>query len=110
MKTLGDWKRNISDGLSKKKQIGRILKILCRNLRPFGLGGKIGLDRSTNIMLNQLLLFWRASFLAISALTSKEEMSQSLCSTSTEPVNQLNTACPQDEMSSSFSAPLAQLD
>ncbi|KAJ9688748.1 hypothetical protein PVL29_014415 [Vitis rotundifolia] len=91
VKILGDWKKSISDGLSKKKQMGRILKILCRNLRPFGLGGEIG-----------------ASLLGNVALTSKEEMSQSLCSTVS--VYQLSTACPQDEMSSSFSAPLAQLD
>ena len=109
MKILRDWKKSISDGLSKKKQMGRILKILCRNLRSFGLGGEIGLDRATNVMLNQLLLFRRASLLGNIALTSKEEMSQSLCSTVS--VDQLSTTCPQDETSSSFSAPLlAHLD
>ncbi|KAJ9703068.1 hypothetical protein PVL29_004721 [Vitis rotundifolia] len=108
MKILGDWKKSIYDGLSKKKQMGRILKILCINLRSFGLGGEIGLDRTTNVMLNQLLLFRRAALLGNVPLTSKEEMLQSLCSTVS--VDQLSTACPQDEMSSSFSAPLAQLD
>ena len=109
MKILGDWNKSISYGLSKKKQMGRILKILCGNLRPFGLGCEIGLDRTTNVMLNQLLLFRRASLLGNVALTFKEEMSQSLCSTLS--VDQLSTTCPQDETSSSFSAPLlAHLD
>ena len=72
IKTLGDWKNSIFGGLSKKKQIGRILKILCRNLRPFRFDDEIGLDRTTNVILNQLLLLRRASLLANVALVSKE--------------------------------------
>ena len=54
--------------------IALFIQILCRNLRPFSLGGKIWLNKITNVMLNQLLLLQSASLPTNAALTFKEVM------------------------------------